>query len=164
MTHSHAAPQHRGRHTVTLSTPHVHKSPLLPKSLFWCDGSTLARALTDDAQQLLRTPVLSLSMPEDVLAAAEKCGCTLVLLTRQDGSRLYARLDAFRGPQSFQVERGSYGRQRALPLSAMSKTPEGAQPEAMQPALFFEELTQAGIARRVGADIPADVDPFAGLP
>ena len=137
MTYLHRAPQPLARHGVHLSTPHVHKSPLLPKSLFWCDGSTLARALTDDAQQLLRTPVLSLAIPEDVLAAAEKCGCTLVLLTRQDGSRLYAPLAAFRGANSFQVERGQYGRQRALPLSAMAKTPEAAQtPEAVQVALW----------------------------
>jgi hypothetical protein len=94
--------------------------------------------LTDDQQQLLRTPVLSLAIPLDVLGAAERCGCTLVLLTRQDGSRLYAPLAAFRGAQSFPVERGQYGRQRALPLSAMSKTPEAAQPKAVQVDLFAE--------------------------
>lgn len=121
-----------------LSTPHVHRSPLLPKSPFHCDGRTLARMLTDDQQQLLRVPVVALAVPEDVLEAAERCGCTLVLLTRQDGSRLYAPLTAFRGAQSFPVERGQYGRQRALPLSAMSKTPKAAQPKAVQADLFAE--------------------------
>jgi hypothetical protein len=62
----------------------------------------------------------------------------MLLLTRQDGSRLYAQLAAFRGAQSFPVERGQYGRQRALPLSAMSKTPEAAQPKAVQVDLFAE--------------------------
>lgn len=135
MTYSNGAPQHR-RH---ISTPHVHKSPLLPKSLFWCDCSTLARALTDDQQQLLHTPVLSLSIPEDVLAAAERCGCSTVLLTRQDGSRLYAHLADWRGPQSFQVERGKYGRQRALPLRCMAKSAAQLtqqEPEAVQAGLF----------------------------
>ena len=159
MTYKCSAPQQRAH----LSTPHVHRSPLLPKSAFHCDGSTLARMLTDDAQQLLRTPVLSLAIPLDVLESAERCGCTMLLLTRQDGSRLYAQLAAFRGPASFQVERGQYGRQRALPLSAMAKTPAAAQPEAVQPDLFAE-LVQTGIARRIDASIPADVDPFAGLP
>lgn len=159
MTHGYTAPQHRRY----ISAPHAHKSPLLPKSLFWCDGSTLARALTDDQQQLLRTPVLSLAIPLDVLAAAEKCGCTLFMLTRQDGSRLYALLAAFRGAQSFEVERGNFGRQRALPLSAMRKTPEAAQPEAVQPALF-EQLEREGLARRIDSTIPPHRDPFAGLP
>lgn len=135
MTHSLVAPQHRRR----ISTPHVHKSPLLPKSPFWCDCSTLARALTDDQQQLLRTPVPSLAIPEDVLVAAEKCGCSTVLLTRQDGSRLYALLADWRGPNSFQVERGKYGRQRALPLRCMAKSLDQlteAGPAAVPPGLF----------------------------
>ena len=137
MTYLHRAPQPLARHGVHLSTPHVHKSPLLPQVTWHCDRHTLARMLSNDKQQLLYTPVTALAVPEDVLAAAEKCGCTLVLLTRQNGSRLYARLDAWRGPQSFQVERGQYGRQRALPLSAMAKTPEAAQtPEAVQVALW----------------------------
>jgi hypothetical protein len=134
MTYKYSAPQPRAH----LSTPHVHKSPLLLQVAWHCDGRTLARMLTDDQQQLLRTPVLSLAIPLDVLGAAERCGCTLVLLTRQDGSRLYAPLAAFRGAQSFPVERGQYGRQRALPLSAMSKTPEAAQPKAVQVDLFAE--------------------------
>lgn len=137
MTHNCATPQ-RGRGTLHLCTPHVHRSPLLPKSPFHCDRHTLARALSDDQQQLLRTPVLSLGIPLDVLEAAERCGCTMLLLTRQDGSRLYAALTAFRGAQSFPVERGQFGRQRALPLSAMSKTPEAAQPKAVQVDLFAE--------------------------
>lgn len=135
MTQNYRAPQPHAR--TYPSTPHNHKSPLLPSSLFHCDGNTLARALTDDQQQLHRTPVLSLAIPEDVLAAAERCGCKLVLLTRQDGSRLHAPLAAWRGPQSFPVERVNHGRQRALPLSAMSKTlrPE-LTVEALQADLF----------------------------
>jgi hypothetical protein len=137
MTYTHKSSQHRALPHLS-TTPHVHRSPLLPKSPFHCDRHTLARALTDDAQQLLRVPVVALAVPIDVLEAAERCGCTLVLLTRQDGSRLYAPLAAFRGAQSFAVERGQYGRQRALPLSAMAKSPEAAQPKAVQVGLFAE--------------------------
>lgn len=137
MTYSLGAAQYL--RAVHRATPHVHKSPLLPKSPFWCDRYMLARALSNDKQQLLYMPEPSLSMPEDVLTAAEKCGCQLVLLTRQDGSRLYAHLADWRGPNSFQVERGKYGRQRALPLRCMAKSLDQlteAGPAAVPPGLF----------------------------
>jgi len=158
MTHKYSALQPRAH----LSTPHVHRGARLPKSPFWCDCSTLARALTDDQQQLLHKPVLSLAIPVDVLEAAEKCGCTVVLLTRQNGRRLYAPLAAFRSADAFTVERGSYGQQRALPLSCMVDDPARlTQPAAVQHRLLDDA---PGAAVTIDHTYPTNSDPFLRLP
>lgn len=114
-----------------VSTPAQRR--LHPKTQFQIDGDTLRRTIDDNERLLVQFPKLALAVPVGVLLMAERAGVQWVLLTDENGQQYRARLDAFWKRPSFTVDRG-YGRQRALPLSAMSDPYEQEPPT--QSSLF----------------------------
>lgn len=106
---------------------------LHPKTAFTIHGDTLRRTINDNERLLVQVPALALAVPVDVLFDAERAGVRWVLLTDERGKQYRAPLAAFWRAPSFDVDRG-FGRQRALPLAAMSD-PNAPEPPA-QFALF----------------------------
>jgi len=97
-------------------------------------GDTLFRTIDDNARYLVRFPKPSLAVPVDVLLEAERRGVRWLLLTDEHGRQFRTPLDAFWQPPSFELDRG-FGKQRALPLAAMSDLDA---PEQAQQASLFE--------------------------
>lgn len=106
---------------------------LHPKTQFTIHGDALRRTIDDNERLLVQVPVLALAVPVDVLFAAERAGVQWVLLTDEHGKRYRARLAAFWEKPSFAIDRG-FGKQRALPLAAMSDPDEPEPPT--QESLF----------------------------
>jgi len=123
-----SAPVSRRKHGQSL---HSHDAPKLQFSM---RGDTLFRTIDDNARYLVRFPKPSLAVPVDVLLEAERRGVRWLLLTDEHGRQFRTPLDAFWQPPSFELDRG-FGKQRALPLAAMSDLDA---PEQAQQASLFE--------------------------
>lgn len=119
------APVSRRKHGQSL---HSHDAPKLQ---FEVRGDTLYRTINDNARLLVRFPKQALAVPVDILLDAERRGVRWLLLTDEHGKQYRTALDAFWKAPAFDIDRG-YGKQRALPLDAMTN------PEQPQQAALFE--------------------------
>jgi hypothetical protein len=114
--------------------PRPAQRRLHPKTRFTIHGDTLRRTIDDNERLLVHVPALALAVPVDVLLDAESAGVRFVLLTDENGQQYRARLDAFWRTPSFAIDRG-FGKQRALPLSAMT---DPHAPETPTQGVLFE--------------------------
>ena len=119
------APVSRRKHGQSL---HSHDAPKLQ---FEVRGDTLYRTINDNARLLVRFPKQALAVPVDILLDAERRGVRWLLLTDEHGKQYRTALDAFWKAPAFGIDRG-YGKQRALPLDAMTN------PEQPRQAALFE--------------------------
>jgi hypothetical protein len=122
-------------HTDAPATRPAQKE-LHPKIHFSIQGDTLRRTINDNERLLLQSPVLALAVPVAVLFDAERAGVQWVVLHAEHGRTYRAPLSAFWRKPAFEVNRG-FGRQRALPLAAMT---DGAAPEQPEQLGLFKEV------------------------